>query len=256
MFIKSNLFSTGHPFSEQPRLSDVLEGHKRQVIAKIRAVTSLKDMTDAFLTKLVKEAVVAPLVIDLSFDKMTREFRNEEIETPSGHLISAKVARLSIPFTGEEALFKYCPETWGLTFPRGEVCGNKIQFDVIIPGDQSPDQVKEDIRKNCDEIRTAADSINLQARAFNESLPDAVEAAFAAKFEELEKQHAIFDDLGIKEQQELVDEPVPAMATASRPRKKVTRKTYVVQYVQNQFVAELNQINQNTGDVNNAIQSS
>jgi hypothetical protein len=41
-------------------------------------------MTDAFLTKLVKEALVAPLVIDLGYDKMTRELRNEEIETRGG----------------------------------------------------------------------------------------------------------------------------------------------------------------------------
>lgn len=255
MFIRSTLFSTGHPLSRQPRLSDVLEGHKRQVIAKIKAVTSLKDMTDAFLSKLVKEAVIAPLVIDLSFDKMTREFRDEEVETPRGYF-RARVARLSIPFKGEEDLLKYCPQTWGLTFPQGEVVGSKIQFDVIMSGDQSAQQVKEEIRKNCDQICAASDSINQQVQVFNESLPGVVQTAFTAKFEELKKQNAIFDDLGIKQEEELVDEPVPVVAAPPRPRKKVTRETYVIQYVQYQFVAQLNQMNQNTGDVNNAIQSS
>lgn len=255
MFIKSNLFSTGRHFSRQAGLSDVLENHKRKVIVKIGAVTSLKDMTDSFLTKLVKDALVEPLEIDTRFEKMTRELRDEEIETQRGRF-AARVARLSIPFKGEEELLKYCPKEWGLTFPMGEVCGNKIQFDVLMSGGQTAEQVKDEIRKNCDQIQLAASRINQQVREFNESLPGAVQGTFTAKFGELKKQHAIFDDLGIKEEEELVEEPVPVAASVARPRKKVTRETYVIQYVQNQFVAQLNQLNQNTGDVNNAIQSS
>ena len=255
MFIRSNLFSTGHPFSRQARLSDVLENHKRKVIAKIGAVTSLKDMTDSFLTKLVKDALVVPLEIDTRFEKMTREIRDDEIETQRGRY-AARVARLSIPFKGEEVLLKYCPKEWGTTFPMGEVSGETIQFDVLMSGGQTAEQVKDEIRKNCDQIQLAAGMINQQVREFNQSLPGAVQAAFTTKFEELKKQHAIFDDLGIKEAEELVDEPVPVVALAPRPRKKVTKETYVFLYVENQFVNQMNQINKNTGDVNNAIQSS
>jgi hypothetical protein len=255
MFIRSTLFSKGHPLKAEPRLSDALDAHKRTVINKIKSVTSLKAMTDSFLAGLVREALVKPLVIDLSYDNIRKEFRDEEVETRRGYF-QARVARLSIPFEGEEDLLQYCPRTWGLTFPQGEVCGNKIQFDVIMSGEQSGEQVKEEIRKNCEQIRAAADSINQQVREFNDSLPGAVQAAFTAKFEELKKQQAIFDDLGIKEYEELVDEPAPVVATTPSPKKKVTKETYVIQFVQNQFVAQLNQLNHNDGDVNNAIQSS
>lgn len=255
MFIKSKLFTKGHPLKAEERLGYKLERHKRAVINKVKAIMSLKDMTDAFLTKLVKEAIVEPLVIDFSPDKMRHVLRNDEIDTRQGYY-SAQVARLTIPFSGEEDLLEYCPQTWGLTFPMGEVVARTIQFDVILSGGQTPEQVKEEVHKNCEQIRTAADSNNQQVRAFNDTLPGAVQAAFAAKFEELKKQHAIFADMGIKEQEELVDEPAPVVATAPRPRKKVTKETYVYQFVQHQFVAQLNQMNQNTGDVNNAIQSS
>ncbi len=251
MIIKSNLFSKGHPVSAEARLSDILDIHKKQVIAKIKAVTSLKDMTDTFLTELVKEALVEPLAI--IFDKATREFRNDTIETPRGSY-KANVARLSIPFVGDPLLLKYAPKTCSLTFPIGEVRGNKIQFDVIMTGDHNAEQVKQEVRQNHEKILNAALSNNEQVREFNESLPEAVRTAFASKFDDLKKQHAIFDDLGIKELDELVEPPAPASSTA--PKAKVSKPTYIYQYVENQFVQQLSQFNRNTGDVNNAIQSS
>jgi hypothetical protein len=150
-----------------------LDASKRTVINKIKSVTSLKAMTDSFLAGFVGEALVKPLVIDLSYDNIRKEFRDEEVETRRGLLPGRRVARLSIPFEGEEDLLQYCPRTWGLTFPQGEVCGDKIQFDVIMSGEQSGEQVKEEIRKNCEQIRAAADSIDQASREFNDSLPGA-----------------------------------------------------------------------------------
>src|SRR5260221_12352134 len=94
MFIRSTLFSRGHPLKAEARLSDALENHKRKVIAEVRAVTSLKELTDTFLAKLVKDSLVEPLAIH--FDEMTREFRNEHVETRRGSY-NAKVAPVSVP---------------------------------------------------------------------------------------------------------------------------------------------------------------
>lgn len=58
MFIRSVLFRNGHPLKVEARLADVLEGHKKKLIAKIKAVTSLKDMTDPFLAGLVNQGDV------------------------------------------------------------------------------------------------------------------------------------------------------------------------------------------------------
>jgi hypothetical protein len=251
MFINSNLFSKGHPLKAEPGLSSVLEGHRLRIVEKIRNISDLDQMTDSFLEQLVVGSLVEPLV--MQFDRMTRKLRTEELDRP---VIPRKkqVARLSIPFNGDPKLLEYAPNPCGLTFPRGEVCGKTVQFDVILWGTPDDTQrVKNEIQQNCEHLSSCAANINKQVKGFNESLPSQVKSAFAAKLEELTKQHAIFDDLGIAEQPE---PPIlPSSPTNPPPKKGKARAAQIIQIIETMYVQQLNQTNNNLGDVNNAIQS-
>ncbi len=260
MFIRSNLFSKGHPAKREPRLSDALDRHTRTVLNKIRGLSNLDQLTDAFLGGLVRSALVAPLAI--SFDKMGREFRSEQFDGSQlpfeqfgdrGRLYQRQVVRLSIPFSGEEDLLQYAPSTCGLTYPRGEVCGNTIQFDVILWGSPDDEQrVRQEIRQNLDLIADCAVKINQQVKAYNEALPAQVKAAFDAKLGELAKQHALFDDLGIP----AMPKPPTLLSSPALPKPKPAKErvVHITQYIENQFVQHLAQTNYNGGDVNNEIQ--
>src|SRR5690348_9891239 len=141
MFIRSNLFSRGHPLKAEARLSDVLEGHKRRVITEIQGITDLSQMTDSNCAQIIKGALVEPLV--LRFDRMTRQTRTEEIDgsyfpgdffVERGRRYPKTIVRISIPFSGDPKLLEFSPGTAGLTFPRGEVCGKTVQFDILMWG--------------------------------------------------------------------------------------------------------------------------
>src|SRR5262249_27015315 len=58
-------------------LGDVLQAHEEQTLRKIAQITSLEDMTDAFLDQLVNDSIVDPLVIH-DGDRTHHE-RNENI---------------------------------------------------------------------------------------------------------------------------------------------------------------------------------
>jgi hypothetical protein len=271
MFIRSNLFSKGHPLKAEAGLSDVLENHKRGILNKIRGITDLNQMSDAFLERLVKDSLVEPVAIH--FDKMTRKLRTETLDAsylPEGSMGARRfrsmgnfeleggnqkqVARLTIPFTGDPALLKFSPRTCGLTLPQGEVSGHTIQLDVILWGTpEDAQRVKDEIQKNRDLIADYAGKINQQVKEFNESLPAQVKAAFTTRLEELTKQHAAFDDLGIPEEPEPPE--MPASSGSPSPRRGKGQVTHIIQYIDKMYVQQLNQTNNNIGDVNNAIQA-
>jgi hypothetical protein len=273
MFINSNLFSKGIPGSVQPDLSSVLDMHRRHILEEIRNISDLNQMTDLFLEQLVEKSLVEPLC--LQFDGMTRKTRTEGLSrrnSMAGRMLldgrfddeddeflgeggnTKQVARLSIPFTGDAALLEYAPNPCGTTFPQGEISGKTVQFDVILWGNPDDTQrVKNEIQQNCEQISACAANINKQVMAFNESLPAQVKGAFAAKLDELTKQHAIFDDLGIAE------EPEPPVSLGSpatpQPKKGKARAIQIIQNIETMYVQQLNQTNNNLGDVSNAIQS-
>ncbi len=274
MMIQSNLFSKGHPLKAEPGLSHVLEGHKQRVVNKIKGISDLDQMTDAFLERLVKDSLVEPLSIQ--FDKITKKLRTDNLDRSSiphnsmaGRMVGRfddadvlgmmggqkQVARLSIPFTGDPLLLQYAPNPCGMNFPKGEVYDHTIQFDVILWGATPEDaqRAKDDIKRNRELMATYAAAINKQVKEFNESLPAQVKAAFNVKLDELTKQHAIFDDLDIPEEPE-----PPACSTsppAPQPKRGKARAIQIIQNIDKMYVQQLNQTNNNIGDVNNAIQS-
>jgi hypothetical protein len=196
---------------------------------------------------------------------MTRALRTEEFDgahlpfdfvgTRHGKKYPKQVARISIPFTGDSQLLNFTPSTCSTTFPRGQVSGKTIQFDVILWGyEDDGRRVKEQIDENLRSLDGYTANVVKDVKAFNEALPEKIKRAFNVKLEELTKQHSIFDSLGIKEQEIISPAPATGEAT-SQPKKSRSRAVHIIQYIENQYVQKLNQINNNTGDVTNAIQS-
>jgi hypothetical protein len=263
MLIRSNLFNKGF-MTKQPSLSDVLEGHKQGILGQIKGITELSEMTDEFLAHLVKESLIAPL--SLQFGRMARQLRTEQFDgadfpfdfnVERGRRYPKTVARIAIPFSGDPKLLEHTPNEGVFNFPRGEVSGHAIQFDVILWGYQDDaNRIKEEIQRNRELLELYATNVNKQLKAFNEALPEQIKTAFAAKLDELTKQYAIFDGLGIEEQEEPA--PVaPAKGPAAAPPKKGrARAAQILQHVEHLYVQQLNQTNYNIGDVNNAIQAS
>jgi len=101
-------------------------------------------------------------------------------------------------------------------------------------------------------IEQYAASSAQQVKAFNASLPDQVKSAFQTKLDELTQQHSIFTGLGIVAE-EPSKEIYPTNAATKKPKPKEPK--VIIQYVTNQYNEHLNQTNNNTGNVNNAIQS-
>ncbi len=106
---------------------------------------------------------------------------------------------------------------------------------------------------NIDQIADYAGRINQQVKEFNESLPEQVKSAFTVKLEELTKQHAAFDDLGIPDEAEPPE--LQPSSGSTPPKKGKGRGKHIIQFVENLYVHQLNQTNNNIGDVNNAIQA-
>lgn len=262
MFIRSNLFSKGHPLKAEPGLSDALEAHKRTILDKIENITDLNQMTDSFCEQIVKDALVEPVV--LHFDRVTRQTRTEEIDgslfpfdfsVEHGRRYPKTVVRILIPFSGERQLLDYSPSTAGLTFPRGEVCGNTVRFDILMWGyPDDANRVKQELDSNRGLLESCATRASEQVKQFNGALIAEIKAGFTRKLDELSKQHAVFDDLGIPEEPQPT--ALPNIAVTSRPKTGRARAEQIIVNVETMLVQTLNQTNTNVGDVNNAIQSS
>lgn len=260
--------TTRHLFSG-PFLSDRLRAHKAGIIQKIQNVTCLSELTDGFLEGIVALATIKPLVLKTS--DMKRAMRTEQIpgsmHPPEFLMIDEQrhrryprtVARIKIPFEGEEDVFYCRPSTFGFQLPQADVIGRRIEFDVVFWGKESDsDDVKRIIQERIELIESYLVNANKDIAAFNLTAASEIKKAFQAKLEKLSGQISVLDDIGIAEEEE---SPF-ALATPSgrKQRKSTTREKpvtvqHVTVYVEKLFAENLNQTNNNTGDVNNAIQS-
>ena len=261
MLIRSNLLNRGHPLKAEPGLSDMLDAHKREILNRIKSITDLNQMTDSFCVRLIKDSLVEPLV--LYSDRMTRQTRTEEIDgsvfpgdffVERGRRYPKTAVRILIPFSGDPKLLEYSPSSAGLTFPRGEIRDNTIQFDILMWGYQDDaNRVKQELDSNRRLLETCTTDVNKQVKEFNGALAQQIKAGFTAKLDELTKQHAIFDDLGISEAPESLAQPTSPVTP--EPMKGRERAKQIIVKVETMLVQTLNQTNNNTGDVTNAIQS-
>lgn len=263
----ANLFSQGFWGRNGASLDDVLRNHERQVLNEIASVVRLDELTDEFVKNLVDKSLVQPVVLQ----PMTKNITTENISAEMfpehfgarmvGGSFPEQVAHITVPFTGDPALLRCCPSQFSCNLPIGDIVGNKITWSVILfkYADGGVGQVRSQTEGNYKFIETMLANANKQVMEFNERLPKIVGEAFEKKLKTLTEQLAIFDDLGIPDTPE---EKTPThYSTPIQKRAKRNRPEVIMQLVHNQFevtynqyVQQLNQSNNNSGDVNNAIQ--
>jgi hypothetical protein len=271
MLIRSSLFSRER--GNNPDLYEVLEHRKRAFLQSIDGIASLDQMTDAFLNRMVRESLVTPVALHL--DQTTRKTRTEHFrgeEFPDRFMFNVyegssypkTVTRLSIPFSGDPGLLRHCPSSHTFNPPFGEVNGNLIQFDLVLWGySDDAKRVADEFTRNRDALVLYTNNANSQVKAFNEQLPGVVTSAFNAKLDRLTAQHSFLDALGIKEEAPPLSPIYAPSGASTKPKKETSRRTHIIQHIQQTYVQyiqqmnvnTLNQTNNNTGDVNNEIQS-
>ena len=257
-----HLFLEGCPLKNKGfDLSQVLDAHEKCILDKVKSISDIEQLTDNFLSKLVDDSLVKPVF--LKTNQKTRKTKTEyfnAFQLPcnigmSSHYSNEKypktVATICIPFEGDPKLLQHCPNSYHLNFPFGQVVGKTIQFDVVFWGEsdcKSEEKAIQFIEDNLKNIEYFLEKSNKNVKEFNSNLPNKVISIFKQKSERLNKENKALDAIGITEQNvEYQDDSIK--------KSKNRNSKIVVQVVQNMYVQHLNQINNNTGDVNNEIQS-
>lgn len=256
------------------RLSMALEAHQAETLSKIQGIASLDAMTDAFLEQLVESSLVNP--VGLKLDQVKHTPRIEQIPAEefydrfrfnvrSGSSYPKTVVRYTIPFTGEGDLFKYVPDGCPLNFPRGQIRGQGIEFDVVlwVEDEEHKQKFRKEQEANLSLIVECVNSTNSQVNGFNRRLPTVVSEAFNAKLDTLTGLHDFLNTLGstVAKPDPITREAVPRAAPTTK--KRSPREAQIIQHVQHIYIEQIekmavetfNQSNSNTGNVNNAIQS-
>lgn len=250
-------------------LPDVLNNHCKQISDRIRRISDVGEMTEPFLKKLIKGSLIEG--ISLNLGSKYRTTRTEDIpskwhpQTFSCYFdediksCPRTVARIHIPYSGDKTLFRHCPSTYSTVFPRAEIINGTVVFDVILFGSSEEHQkeTKSRIDEQIQSLIFYVNNANKDVNAFNKSLPKQITSDFETKLDELAKQHLILDGFGIPEKPEIISTPreTSKASKTARPYQTVPQFVQIIQYIENQYVENLTQINLNIGDVNNAIQS-
>ena len=262
MIRSQRLFHGGFGWSSMngPNLEMVLIAHERKMVDTIRSVVDIEALTDKFVTDLVNQSLVATVKL-LPMTKKVRSERIDASQFPPHFSVMGEnsyveqVARLSIPFTGDRAILEHHPNQGFMNVPMGEINGDKIEWDVVLfKYNDDGKQVAQEIKNNQSMIETLLKNGNKQVDDFNKRLPTVLKDAFSKKLEELTRQLAIFEELGIPDTEEEKTQQVSIIERSPVKRAKA-RAAVILQIVENQYVQQYTQINKNDGDVNNAVQS-
>jgi hypothetical protein len=262
--IRDHLFSDGGGWSGRAGLREMLAQHQGTILDRIKRIHSLDQMTDDVVRGIVRGSLVEPPSLD--FENMTYNTRTEEINKAifpmefrffdGSGTFPKQVARISIPFRGDPACFRYAASTFGTAPPNGRISGGTIEFDVVFWGYQDDNErVTRQVEEQKAGLKTYMGYAAEDVRKFNQQLPGIVEAAFRKRLDEFTNQTSVLDSLGIK-----AASPAPANPPIGKPdsppaKRKEPRPVQIIQHIQAMYVQELNQTNNNRGDVNNAIQS-
>lgn len=262
--IRNHLFSDGGGWSGRPGLREILEQHQRTILDRIKRIQSLDQMTDAVVRGIVHDSLVEPPSLD--FEEMTYSTRTEEIPKAifpmefrffhDGGTFPKQVARISIPFKGDPACFRYAASTFGTASPNGRISGQAIEFDVIFWGYQDDEErLRRQVEQQKEGLKTYMGYAAEDVKKFNQQLPGTVEAVFSKRLDEFTKHTTFLDGLGIKAQSPPSSNPPIGKPESPAAKKREPRPVQIIQHIQAMYVQELNQTNNNSGDVNNAIQS-
>ncbi len=129
---------------------------------------------------------------------------------------------VTIPYSGEQSLWKIRPNHWQSIFPRADVCGTgrdgigQIQITLSQPAGMAPEGFKANLDEQLKSIRFYVNAQRKQIEQFNAGLAAPIKAMVIARRERLKKNEGIKDLLGIPLKQREGTPPVEPL--------KLTRK--------------------------------
>jgi len=129
---------------------------------------------------------------------------------------------VTVPFTGDPALWQMKPNRWQTVFPRGTVRGSgeagSLTITLTQPADQDPAHFKGRLDQELATIRFYLESQRAQIVEFNASIESAVRASVRARRARVEKHQGLEALLGIPLARR---EGVPGTTTVPMQRKLV-----------------------------------
>ncbi len=189
-------------------LSPTLDKHAAQIAEKIDAISKdqiLATPVDDIVEHLATQTYVEPLVI--YEDRMTREQQEIQIDVAGwpnrftwgngACLIPGIRVVVSLPFTGDEILWRLRPSTWCSVLPHGAVRGSTLDMVFERPLDEPLENIRKDLDEN---LRIIRDHIGWQKDTltqFNTSLPNRIRSLVEASKQRLAKHDKLADILNI-----------------------------------------------------------
>lgn len=199
------------PLFSQRDLSDVLRNQQGRAAAEVEKLTRDQVMSlseDQLVDHVAAKLSVKPIVlhedkqhldlmetqVDVSHDRLRAFFNNGRQIMVPGH-----VAKVAIPFSGDEGLFACCPSMHRTTFPYGEYDGGRGILTVTHtqPADEPHERIKQSLDKTLADIRFYLENQRGQIVEFNAKLPEEVRIHVKARKTRLGAQSDIQKMLGI-----------------------------------------------------------
>lgn len=216
-------------------LSDALRKHTAAIPQRVQAIAESVIQAvddDSLASQLAQELKIVPLSLDLSGQTMRREEVQVDVTgdrfrigAPDGRRLVVPGIRVtvSIPYVGDEQLWRLRPSSYRLSAPRGTVRpirGMNIGvIDLVIeqPSDQPIERIKSELDSRLDDINFFIENQVRDLVGFDADLRHQVLVALGARRARLTKHDRIAELLGIPEVVSSTPVPQPPPGSHSHP---------------------------------------
>ena len=219
-------------------LGDAFRQHQQKLQQKVDSIPQdqfLSTPDEILVQHFVAELHIEPLT--LYEDRMVMDQQETKVDVSgdfdralprnSGPFHVPGIAiTISIPYTGDQALWKLRPSTWRSTFPHASVTApdrdgiGYIKLIASHASDREPSRLKEFVDRTLDDIRFYLENQKRQVEQENQTLEGQVRAAIQDRRGRLEKHASIVRALNIPlRRREGVPpiEPIPIKRKLVRP---------------------------------------
>lgn len=219
-------------------LGEELRQHKQKIQQKVDSIPQaqfLSTPVDILVQHIVDEFHIEPLT--LYEDRMVMDQQETKVDVSgdfdrafprnSGPYHAPGIAiTISIPYTGDQGLWKMRPSAWRSTFPHAAVAAvgrdgiGHVKLNVSQASDRGPEPIKQQVDSILDDIRFYLENQRRQVEQENQGLEGQVRAAIQTRRERLEKHASIVSALNIPlRRREGVPpiEPIPIKRKLVRP---------------------------------------
>lgn len=228
------------PLFSQGTLYDALRAQTDAVLGRVQAISeavlcAVDDMP--LVSQLADELKIVPL----SLNRPAQTMRREEIQIDvtgdpfrCGYadgrrlLVPGIRVTVSIPYAGDEQLWRFRPSTFRLTNPRGIVHAepgmDRGILDLVIEqaADQPIERIKAELDSRLDDITFFIDNQAHDLVGFDQTLRQHIQSALSARRARLQKHDGLAELLGIPEVNKssvsrIASQPLQTQASAPSP---------------------------------------